>query len=169
MRLKIPMTGTVIGFDPACYKLDSVGISGDNNDPVRPVGINLGGISWRLVSIDLETDLMEVEAEAPEKVDVPVLDAEGKPVLEGGEPRFINVDGVDTPIFDAQGKPLLRDRTPKITTRATTSAEKGQILANAKHILESKTTDEIYTLTKDKRLIKPTSVMEKYRAVNKVV
>ncbi len=138
MRLKIPLTGTVTGFDPECHKLDSVGISGDPNDPVRPVDKNLGGISWRLVSIDLETDLMEVEAEAPEKIDVPVQDAKGNPVLEDGEPLFLH--------------------------RSATAYEKEQILANAQHILESHTIDELYILTGDKRLVKPTAVMEKYRA-----
>ena len=137
MRLKIPMTGTVTDFGPECYKLDGIGISGDNNDPVRPVGVNLGGVSWRLVSIDLETDLMEVEAEAPEKIDVPMLDIEGKPVLEDGKPKFLN--------------------------RPTTPAEKGQILANAQHILESHTVDELYALTGDKRLVKPADIVTKYR------
>lgn len=136
MRLRIPMTGTVIDFDPECYLLDGIGIGGDDNDPVRPVNLNLGGISWHLVSIDLENDLMEVEAEAPEQISEPVLDAEGKQVLEDGKPKF--------------------------STRPTTPTEKQQILANAQHILESMTADEIYALTGDKRLVKPVSVMEKY-------
>lgn len=136
MRLKIPLTGTVTGFDPECFKLDSIGISGDDNDRVRPVNLSLG-IDWRLVSIDLDTDLMEVEAEAPETISVPVLDAQSKPVLEDGKPKFLN--------------------------RPATPAEKSQILLNAQHILENKTTDEMYVMTGDKRLVKPVSVMEKYR------
>ncbi len=138
MRLKIPMTGTVTDFDPDCYKLDGIGIGGDPNDPVRVVNLNLGGIAWRLVSIDLENDLMEVEAAPPEKVDVPVLDGKGKPVLS-------------------------EDGSPKFTNRPTTPAEKGSILANAQRILESMTADEIYSSTGDKRLVKPASVMVKYR------
>ncbi len=139
MRLKIPMTGTVVDFDPECYKLDGIGIGGDDKDPVRPVNINLGGISWHLVSIDLENDFMEVEAEAPEQISEPVLDAEGNQILdENGKPQF--------------------------STRPTTPKEKVQILANAQRILGSKTIDEIYTLTKDKRLVKPASVIEKYQA-----
>lgn len=137
MRLKIPITGTVIDYDPEAAKLDGIGISGDNNDPVRVVSLDLGNISWHLVTIDLENSLMEVEAEASEKIDVPVLDTEGKPVL--------NEDGI-----------------PEVSTRPTTPAEKQQILDNAQHILESKTSDEIYSLTGDKRLVKPASVMERY-------
>jgi len=137
MRLKIPMTGTVTGFDPECYKLDGIGVSGDPNDPVRVVNLDLG-IAWHLVSIDLETDLMEVEVEAPEKVDVPVLDAKGKTILD-------------------------KDGQIQHYSRLTTLAEKQQILDNAQHILESKTTDEVYALTRDKRLVKPTSVIEEYR------
>lgn len=143
MRLKIPMTGTVTDFDPECYKLDGIGVSGDNNDPVRVVNLNLGDIAWHLVGIDLENNLMEVEAEAAEQISDPVLDAEGKPVL--------NTDG-----------------SPKFSSRPTTPKEKQQLLDNAKHILESKTTDEIYSLTGDKRLVKPASVMEKYRTAKTI-
>ena len=139
MRLRIPMTGTVTDFDPDCYRLDNIGISGDPNDPVRPARINLGGVSWRLISVDLENDLMEVEAEAPETIDMPVLDIDGNPVLEDGKPKF--------------------------SSRLTTLAEKQQILANAKHIIESKTTDEIYAMNGEKRLVKPAWVMKKYRVV----
>lgn len=134
MRLKIPMTGTVIDFNPESYKLDNIGISGDNNDPVRVVNLNLGGVAWHLVSIDLENDLMEVEVEAPEQVTEPRLDANGKPVKS--EPLYIQ--------------------------RPTTPVEKRQILDNAQHILESHTVDEIYTLTGDKRLVKSADVLKKY-------
>lgn len=138
MILKIPMTGTVIDFDPECYKLDSIGISGDPADPVRVVNLDLGGIAWHLVSIDLENDLMEVEAEAPQEVVLPMLDSNGEPVLD-------------------------TDGTPRFSRMTLTPAEKQQILINAQHILESKTADEIYSLTGDRRLVKPASVMEKYR------
>lgn len=134
MRLKIPMTGTVIDFDPESYKLDNIGISGENNDPVRVVNLNLGGIAWHLVSIDLENDLMEVEVEPPEQITEPRLDANGKPVKS--EPLYIS--------------------------RPTTPVEKQQILDNAQHILESHTTNEIYVLTGDKKLVKPADVMKKY-------
>jgi hypothetical protein len=60
MKLKIPMTGKVIGCDPKTGE-----ISGDPKDPVRLVGVDLGGVLWRLIDIDLENDLMEVEVEAP--------------------------------------------------------------------------------------------------------
>lgn len=138
MRIKIPMTGTVKDYDPELAALDGVGISGDDNDPVRVVNLDLGGVFWRLVSIDLENDLMEVEISPPEMADIPVLDGEGKPVLEDGKPKFI--------------------------ARLLTAEEKQQVLANAQRIIESHTADEIYALTGDKRLVKPAGVMEKYRA-----
>lgn len=139
MRLKIPMTGEVIDFDPGCYKIDGIGISGNPDDPVRVVNLNLGGVSWRLVSIDLENDLMEIEVEAPQEASIPLLDSKGKPVL--------NTDG-----------------TPRFSRMTLTPEEKQQLLLKARYILGSHTIDEIYAITGDKRLVKPASVMEKYRA-----
>ena len=69
MRLKVPITGTVIAFDPATAKLDGVGVSGDPNDPVR-IDIDLGNVSWRLVAIDLKNDLAEIEVSPGENIDV---------------------------------------------------------------------------------------------------
>ncbi len=140
MRLKIPMTGTVIDFLPDCYKLDHIGIIGDPNDPVRPVKFNLGGIAWRLVGIDLDNDLMEIEASPPDMISIPVLDSNGKPVLDP-------------------------DGFPVFSNRPTTDAEKQQILANAQNILNSNPGDSAYDNTGDKHLIKPPDVMAKYRAV----
>ncbi len=137
MRLKIPLTGTVTGFDPEAAKLDGIGVSGDPNDLVRAVNLNTGNVRSRLVGIDLENDLMEVEVTAPEKVEVAVLDTQGEPVLKDGKPTF--------------------------TSRLLSAKEKLDLLANAQHILESKTADEIYAMTGDKRLVKPADVMERYR------
>lgn len=61
MRLRVPITGTVLDYDPAAGQIDGIGVDGDNNDPVKLVNISLGNVSWRLVTIDLENDLAEIE------------------------------------------------------------------------------------------------------------
>ncbi len=143
MRLKIPMTGTAIDFLPECYKLDSIGVIGHPTDPIRPVNINLGGIPWRLVSIDLDNDLMEVEASAPDKISIPVLDSKGNPVLDSeGFPTYI--------------------------IRPTTPAEQLQILVNAQNILASYPDDSIYAKTKDKKLVKSADVIKQWNLSKKV-
>ncbi len=142
MRVKIPMTGTVIDFDPENYKLDGIGISGDPSDPVRPISLDLGNVSWKLISIDLENDLMEVDIEAPDKIPEPVFDSKGKPVI----------------IRDSN-TPEGRQAT---IMRPATSTEKQQILVNAQNVL-SKTTDELYSLVKEKRLVKSTDIMGKMK------
>lgn len=144
MRLKIPMTGTVVDYDPALAALDGIGVLGDPANPVRVVNLNLGGVSWRLVGIDLANDLMEVEVEAPETIEVDAFDAQGNAIL------------------DVQGK-------PQKVSRPATPAEKEAILSNAVHLIESKTIDEIYALAGDKRLVKPAAVMKKYQEAHKDV
>ncbi|MHB8084337.1 MAG: hypothetical protein ACYDHZ_00730 [Dehalococcoidia bacterium] len=139
MRLKIPMTGTVIDFDPEAAKLDGIGIVGDPTDPVRPININLGGIFWKLVSIDLDNDLMEVEASAQDNADVPMLDSKGKAV------------------FDANGQ-------QKYVTHLLTDAEKQAVLDNAQAILDGMTNEAMHALTKDKALVKSVAVIYKYQA-----
>ena len=139
MKLKIPMTGTVIDYDAECAKIDNIGISGSPNDPVRPVNLDLGGIAWFLVSVNLDNDSMEIEVSAPETIDIPMLDDKGKPVLDN-------------------------DNNQVYTSRPTTPVEKQAILDNALRILGSyKTADEIYAKTGDKKLIKPASVVAKYK------
>jgi len=69
MRIKIPITGTVTDYDPEAAKLDGIGISGDPNDPVR-IDVNLGNVSWKLVAIDLENDLAEIEVSPAEEISV---------------------------------------------------------------------------------------------------
>ncbi len=53
MRMKIPITGTVASVEP--------NISGEDIDPIRMVRINLGNISWKAISLDLENEEMEIE------------------------------------------------------------------------------------------------------------
>ncbi len=52
MRMKIPITGTVIQVEPC--------ILGEPSDPIRPI-LPLGEIDWVLIHLDLENELMEIE------------------------------------------------------------------------------------------------------------
>lgn len=132
------MTGTVTDFNPDACKIDGIGVSGHLDDPVRPVPLDLGNVAWRLVGINLEDDLMEVEIEAPENISVPSFDSKGKPILDG------------------KGKQLM-------VRRPATNEEKQALLNNAQHLIESSSADELYAQTKAPRLSKPDSVMAKYR------
>lgn len=88
MKLKIPLTGKVTEYHPELEGYDaSGGIGGDLNDPVRPVPVNLGNVSWRLISIDLETDLAEIEVTPSDRIsiDIEKLDGEGNPIYETRE------------------------------------------------------------------------------------
>ena len=76
MQLIVPMTGKVIDFDPTRAELDGSGVSGDPNDPVR-VDIDLGNVSWKLVSIDLEAKEAEIEITPADNLDE--LKAGGNP------------------------------------------------------------------------------------------
>lgn len=53
MRIKLPLTGTVTEIEPF--------IAGDPNDPISPVNIDLGNVSWTLIGIDLDAEEMEIE------------------------------------------------------------------------------------------------------------
>ena len=137
MRLKVPITGTVLDYDILAAKYDGLGVVGDNNNPVRLVTINLGNVSWGLVTIDLVNDLAEIEVSPGENISEPDLDAEGKQKV------------------DKDGEPLYK-------TRAATSAEKQGFLDNAKSLVEGHTKDELYAMSKSKKLVKPVGVVEKY-------
>jgi len=60
MRIRVPITGTVKDFNPDEFARDGIGVYGDDGDPIR-VDVDLGHVSWRLVSIDLENDEAEIE------------------------------------------------------------------------------------------------------------
>ena len=60
MKMKVPLSGKATNFNPELANLDRIGVSGDNNDPIR-VDIDLGNVSWRLISIDLEAKEAEIE------------------------------------------------------------------------------------------------------------
>lgn len=132
MRLKVPITGKVLDYDPVAGQIDGIGVVGDSNDPVKPVNINLGSVSWSLVTIDLENDLAEIEV-SPGK-DIVIL-------KDGGNP----------------------DNPDDWISRPATVQEKQGFLDDARHLIESHTTDELYAMSKSKRLVKPAEALEKYR------
>jgi hypothetical protein len=75
MKVSIPLTGTLISYNP---------IVGDLNDPVRPLHIDLGNVSWQLVSLDLEHDLALIEVTPADAGDFPTgkIDKVGLPIYE---------------------------------------------------------------------------------------
>jgi len=77
MRIKVPLSGKATNFNPELADIDKIGVSGDNNDPIR-VDIDLGNVSWRLISIDLEAKEAEIEVTPANSID------ELKP---GGDPK----------------------------------------------------------------------------------
>ena len=56
-----------------------------------------------------------------------------------------------------------KDNPADWTSRPATSSEKQGFLDNAKNLVESHTKDELYTMSKSKRLIKPAEAVEKYK------
>lgn len=132
MRLKVPLTGTVKDYDPVAGQLDGIGVVGDPNDSVEIININLGNVSWRLVTIDLQNDLAEIEVSPGENV---------KALKDGGNP----------------------DNPEDWFLRPATEEEKQGFLDNAKNLVEGHTKDELYTMSKSKRLVKSAGVVEKYR------
>lgn len=132
MRLKVPLTGTVLDYDILGAKYDGIGVVGDPNDPVKPVEINLGYISWGLVTIDLVNDLAEIEVSPAENINV---------LKAGGDP----LNPADW------------------TSRVSTPTERQGFLDNAKSLVESHTVDELYIMSKSKRLVKSAEVVEKYK------
>lgn len=81
MRLTIPLTGTVLveGSVHGDGKL-----SGDPDDPIRLIDIDLGNVSWSMVDVDLENEVMTIEVEPGEEVSEPTgeIDAEGNPIFK---------------------------------------------------------------------------------------
>lgn len=75
MRMKIPITGTVKKIHPY--------ISGDNNDPIRPINLNLENVSWKLITLDIENEYMEIEVTpSPEiRYDTGEVDNEKEPIF----------------------------------------------------------------------------------------
>lgn len=90
MRIKVPIVGTVTEYNPRFAELDGIGISGDPDDPVR-VDINLGEVSWSLVSVDLENDVAEIEVEGEQEAMDKAKEIAQKYIKEG---RLLKKAGV---------------------------------------------------------------------------
>ncbi len=75
MRMKIPITGTVKGVEPH--------ISGDLNDPISMISLDLGDVSWTLINLDLDAEEMEIEVTPSPSTDYDTgqVDGEGKPIF----------------------------------------------------------------------------------------
>lgn len=56
MRFLVPLTGTLLTYGP----------TGDPDDPVRVVDLDLGDVRWHAVGFDLENDLVEIEVSGAE-------------------------------------------------------------------------------------------------------
>lgn len=63
MRLEVPLTGTVAveGQVHGDGRLE-----GDPADPVRLIDINLGNVSWRMIDVDMDREVMIIEVKAGE-------------------------------------------------------------------------------------------------------
>ncbi|MFC1910457.1 hypothetical protein ACFLXC_04115 [Chloroflexota bacterium] len=70
MIVKIPLTGEATKYDPKAGQIDGLGISGNPDNPVQPIDIDLGGVSWKLISIDFDNDRAEIDIKAPDTVNV---------------------------------------------------------------------------------------------------
>lgn len=127
MRLSIPITGTVLveGSIWGDGKL-----TGDDKDPIRPVSIDLGNVSWRMVDIDLKNEVMEIEVTPCDTVSEPELDAEGKQK------------------FDAESNPIS-------IVRPTTEEERAGFLQYAQKLIKTHTKDELYQMSSCSRLKRP--------------
>ena len=78
MRVKIPVTGTFLE-----YNRETGEVTGDPSDPIR-VDVDLGNVSWELVSLDVEKGLAEIEVMPSEMMseDTGKKDKDGKPIFE---------------------------------------------------------------------------------------
>ena len=66
MRLTIPLTGTV-QVEGSVWGEGK--LTGDPNDPIRPISIDLGNVSWTMVDVDLENGEMIINVEPAEEID----------------------------------------------------------------------------------------------------
>ena len=60
MIIRVPLTGTVLAEHP---------LSGDPDDPIRPVELNPGNVSWTLVSVDLEDESMMIDVRPNDEIE----------------------------------------------------------------------------------------------------
>ncbi len=138
MRLKIPLTGTVVREGSVWGDGKLVG---DPNDPIRLVDIDLGNVSWRMVDVDLENEEMEIEVIPSEVIAIPTG-------------RFHTVEELD-----AEHNPIQVEREI-YEERLATGQEKAGFLQHARDLIEGHTKDELYTMSKCSKLKKPFKVKE---------
>lgn len=127
MKLTIPLTGTVLVEGDVFGKGD---LKGDDKDSIRPVDIDLGNVSWTMVDIDLENEVMEIEVSPADILSEPDLDASGKQKK------------------DKDGNLLYR-------SREATEQEKAGFLEYARNLIEGHTKEELYSISKCPKLKKP--------------
>jgi len=77
MRCLIPLTGTLLS-----------GGSGDPNDPIRIIPLDLGDVSWRAVSFDWENGVVEVELEPTPRYVRRMDPLTGNPVSDETETEY---------------------------------------------------------------------------------
>ena len=85
MRLTIPITGTVAQegkFSKSAKVNEKDQLIGDPLDSIRPIGIDLGPVSWSVISVDIEKEQMTIEVTPSDKISVPTgkIDEEGEPI-----------------------------------------------------------------------------------------
>ena len=78
MRVKIPVTGTLLE-----YNRETGEVTGDPNDPIR-IDVDLGNVSWELVSLDVDNGIAKIEVVPSEMMseDTGKKDKDGKPIIE---------------------------------------------------------------------------------------
>jgi len=96
----------------------------DDDDPIRPINIDLGNVSWKLVSLDLEHDLALIDITPADEEDAP------------------------TGQLNGQGKQIMK-------VRSLTAEDKQALLDNVKNMIQNKSMDELYRISKSARLKKP--------------
>ena len=80
MRLTVPITGTVSVEGSA---FGDGKLEGDPSDPIRLIDIDLGNVSWTMVDIDIENEVMIIEVEPAKTVpeDTGQVDGDGDPIF----------------------------------------------------------------------------------------
>ena len=111
MRMKVPLSGKAISFNPKLADMDKVGVSGDNNDPIR-VDIDLGNVSWRLISIDLEAKEAEIEVTPANSIEE---------LKAGGDPEK-SEDLITRQVSDAEKQSFL-----SVAQQRANAASRGQL------------------------------------------
>lgn len=147
MRLTIPLTGTILAEGSVWGAGDLVG---DPADPIRPVDLDLGNVSWKMVDLDLANEVMIIEVSPGDTVPEPDLDDQGNQKVDD-EPLS---DAQGNPLVDGQGNPITQ-RNPLFRSRPATPQEQAGFLQAARTLVESRSGDELYAMSGRPRLKRP--------------